>query len=501
MSGIPTHELSPIFQPRHPLGKGFPAHGSAASSRPKPKGGSSAVAGLGAGASGAAGLRSQGGGAAGAVGHASSRTDRSVQNEYIRNLQQQIYLLELETRYLAAYLILGAAFSQDALEEVEPRPKARMEIEKLKDERKQVELALQTVTKERDELIEDVKSIKERHATEKDKIYGELIATKKKHETALSEARRSEVSYKRVLQEKERLEGVASEARDQANELKSQVDEQLQINASLKARINDLLHSCSSLQAKLKSSEATIASFNIDEHAARIKSLDETVRSLQVQLKQSEHDRATAEAGHRKAQEDIKDLVKKTIDLTHERDELRHVLAKEREDQATAKRADQDFSEEFERHRHELERLKDDLGMIKIACDNKDRKISDLQSQIKSNEAANNKNIEAKIVLTERVAELESLLRHNELDLIQVGQDKSLLTDDVAELKNQLDLALRKMATLNEKNNSLSVELERYKRDLKTLQNFASVLDQVESNGQNYLQLMRDMRKYLEIRE
>nr|KAJ3422179.1 hypothetical protein HK105_000847 [Polyrhizophydium stewartii] len=193
-----------------------------------------------------------------------------------------------------------------------------MEIEKLKDERKQVELALQTVTKERDELIEDVKSIKERHATEKDKIYGELIATKKKHETALSEARRSEVSYKRVLQEKERLEGVASEARDQANELKSQA----------------------SLTSESK------------------------------------------KAGHRKAQEDIKDLVKKTIDLTHERDELRHVLAKEREDQATAKRADQDFSEEFERHRHELERLKDDLGMIKIACDNKDRKISDLQSQV-----------------------------------------------------------------------------------------------------------------------
>ena len=71
----------------------------------------------------------------------------------------------------------------------------------------------------------------------------------------------------------------------------------------------------------------------------------------------------------------------------------------------------------------------------------------------------------------------------------------------MAELKNQVDMLTRKQATLTSTNNQLTVDLERQKRDLKTLQNFTAVLDQVESNGLNYLEQMREMRKYLEVKE
>ena len=109
--------------------------------------------------------------------------------------------------------------------------------------------------------------------------------------------------------------------------------------------------------------------------------------------------------------------------------------------------------------------------------------------------------LEAKVVLTEHISELENRLRRNEMELIQVGQDKSLLADDVAELQNQVSVTTHKVTALTNQNQKLALDIEKHKRDLATMQGFSSVLDQVETNGQNYLNLMKDMRKYIQVHQ
>lgn len=67
----------------------------------------------------------------------------------------------------------------------------------------------------------------------------------------------------------------------------------------------------------------------------------------------------------------------------------------------------------------------------------------------------------------------------------------------MAELRNNADVRSHKLKTLTSENKKLRVEVERYKRDLAQIKEFSTVLEQVESNGQNYLQLMRNLKTYL----
>ncbi len=108
-------------------------------------------------------------------------------------------------------------------------------MEKAKHERKGLEFNIKELEKERDELIRDIKALKgkmghgfqfkmtDRHISEKDKIYGDLIATRKKHETSESEAARIKVSYDRLLQEKEALETLQQSSQEEIKKYKDSV--------------------------------------------------------------------------------------------------------------------------------------------------------------------------------------------------------------------------------------------------------------------------------------
>ncbi|KAH6559917.1 hypothetical protein BASA62_000071 [Batrachochytrium salamandrivorans] len=433
-----------------------------------------------------------------------SRINKSVQNEYIRNLQQQIYLLELETRYLTAnHGINGKqsfngvprenrtgtngldpAFPDSRESKTEPSELKRMqsEMNKLKDGHRQLELELETTKKERDELLENIIKAKDHHGIEKDKIYGEMISMRKKYEAALSESQILELSYKRIQEENETLDAIASDAKADANATRDKVDEQIKINGGLSSRVDELIQRNTTIMAKLRKSEELELSFKIEEHHAQIKESNDRVKQLEVLLKQREHQIMQLDHLKLKMEEELKELLSKNAKVAGQKTEAK-------------------CNEKCDLQRSELERIRGAYEMLKITLDVKDQKIDEIQKQVKNLETARKKIQEEKSHLVERVAKMESRLHTNEIELIQVGQDKSLLTDDVAELKIQLDDTTQRLSSTNSKNNTLVMELEKYKRDLKTLQEFASVLDQVESNGQNYLQLMRNMRKYLDVKE
>jgi hypothetical protein len=61
----------------------------------------------------------------------------------------------------------------------------------------------------------------DRHIAEKDKIYGDLIATRKKRESGEAELARIELSYERLVKEKETLE---SNQQQQNEEIKKYKD-------------------------------------------------------------------------------------------------------------------------------------------------------------------------------------------------------------------------------------------------------------------------------------
>ncbi|KAJ3381392.1 hypothetical protein HDU84_005138 [Entophlyctis sp. JEL0112] len=152
---------------------------------------------------------------------------------------------------------------------------------------------------------------------------------------------------------------------------------------------------------------------------------------------------------------------------------------------------------EAEEVKEELNRLKDEYSMVKIALDNKDRKLQDLRAQINSMENALNNALETRNILEERCEELESRTQAQEAELIQIGQDKSLLIDDVAELRNTTEIKTSKLQQLLFENQELKVQVEKFKRETYARQEFQHLISEIEAKGENYLHLMRNMKSYL----
>lgn len=63
----------------------------------------------------------------------------------------------------------------------------------------------------------------DRHISEKDKIYGDLIAARKKYESAESDCARAQVSYDRLLHEKESLENQEAATLEESKKYKDSV--------------------------------------------------------------------------------------------------------------------------------------------------------------------------------------------------------------------------------------------------------------------------------------
>ena len=135
----------------------------------------------------------------------------------------------------------------------------------MKSDKKHLELTIKDLERDKAELLKDTKTLKgtyiretifihsliDRHVSEKDKIYGDLITFKKKSETADSEVARIQVSLDRVTQEKGQLEHLFDSSQEEIKKYKDLVNEQIQINKTLKERIDDLQSKNSGLQVSL----------------------------------------------------------------------------------------------------------------------------------------------------------------------------------------------------------------------------------------------------------
>ncbi|KAJ3067201.1 hypothetical protein HDU98_009601 [Podochytrium sp. JEL0797] len=492
----------PAFPLKSPLGKGFPVSKS-------PGGGGK-----------------QQPNATTRPGSASAKTppaNRSrVEEEYIRNLQQQVYLLELETRYLrtnkgdsggngsggmsgASHMTSGdihggggggshgSAPLNDAIKglkmkyiELQENHKRELkkfedQFEKMKTNEQILSLSLQSTQKEADELKDELKSIREHHTSEKDKLYGELLAHRKKSEIATNEHQRLSKTHQRIAMEKQQHQITMQHALEDAKKYRDQVEELLHINATLKVRVEELHKLNTNVQSKLDDHDANVLGDELQSERNRSQDLRKENEVLMVEMQQAVTRAKQEEHMKLRIAQDCEELVK----------------ANEFESREKKLQKRQDHFKEQDELKEEFNRLKDEYSMLKISVDNKDRRVQDLRAQVNSMENALNTALETRNILEERCEELESRAKSQETELIQIGQDKSLLIDDVAELRNTTEIKTNKLQHLIEENRDMKVQIEKFKRESYARQEFQHLIGEIESKGENYLHLMRNMKSYL----
>ncbi|KAJ3222729.1 hypothetical protein HDU81_009639, partial [Chytriomyces hyalinus] len=471
-----------------PLGKGFPTQHFKAGSRPsspqKPTTPRSTPHG-------------------GPKGVAPSPANRSrVEDEYIRNLQQQVYLLELETRYLFVQqsrtnrgesggmpgsdghgsgggqhgsgsdhqhhggssaplndAIKGLKSKYIELQESHKRDlkKYEQQFEKMKTNEQVLELNLKSCQKENDELKEELKSIRDHHTAEKDKLYGELLAHRKKAEIAISEHARLQKTHQRISMEKQQNTSAMQHAVEDAKKYRDQVEELLQINATLKVRVEELHKQNTVMQSRLDDHEANVLGEELQSEKNRCADLKKENETLLIEREQAITRAKQEEHLKCRIAQDCEELVKGNVTLKNELEDMQRRLRREFESREQKIQKKHEHIRESEELREEFSKLKDEYTMLKIAVDNKDRKNHELRAQINSMENALNTALETRNILEERCEELEQRSRAQESELIQMGQDKSLLIDDVAELRNTTEIKTSKLQNLIKENQDLKV--------------------------------------------
>ncbi|KAJ3131890.1 hypothetical protein HK100_005920 [Physocladia obscura] len=476
-----TATAFPSFSLKSPLGRGFPVKSAHKTQLPT-KNGKTPVS-----------------------NHTGNRS--RVEDEYIRNLQQQVYLLELETRYLRTqprdgnntpgnqglvsslqdHNVGGAAPLNDAIKglkakyiELQENHKRELkkfedQIEKMKMNEQILNLNLQTNQTECNELKSELKSLKDHHTNEKDKLYGELLAHRKKSEIATSEHARLQKTQQRLSLEKQQQQSTMQHALDDAKKYRDQVEELLHINATLKSKLDD--HNANILGEELESEKSRLNDLRKDNEVLMIE-----IQQALTKAKQEEQMKL-------RIAQDCEELVKSNVTLKNELEEVQRRLRREFESREQKIQKRQDSIRESEEIKEEFNRIKDEYSMLKISVDNKDRRLQDFRMQINSMENALNNALETRNILEERCEELEARTLAQETELIQMGQDKSLLIDDVAELRNTTDIKASKLQHLIRENQDMKIQIEKFKREAFARQEFQHLISEIEAKGENYLHL------------
>lgn len=459
---------------------------------------------------------------------------KGVEEEYIRNLQQQIYLLELETRYLKkggsgkggnhssdtatgedttnsskVCLPVDSSSLNDAFKSLKNKyvelqetnkdklKKLEQKLDHANEELKLSQLAQENLIKEKEELLRENKQLSSQSVSAEDKVFNELATLNKRLEVSQAEVARLELSYNRVLQEKERLQSESLKSNLETARFQGQVEEQLAVHVNLSRKVEELQKNNASLQVLLEDQQNAILTLDVDKFKARIKELQQDKINLQTEVKQMESIRAQQDQLHKRMTQDYNDIVKANVTLQAELDELRKRYKQETERTEEKFKRRQDDIKVGESAKDELIALRDGAAIHKIALESRDRKITSLQNQLQDQDVALNKALENRALLEDRLLTCENRLTKMDAEHVELVKDKTLLTSQVSQLQHTVDQNARKLHDIRVQRDSCQVELERYQRQDRARTELSVLLKQIEQSGQNYMHLMQSVRTFV----
>ncbi|TPX37155.1 hypothetical protein SmJEL517_g01050 [Synchytrium microbalum] len=427
-----------------------------------------------------------------------------LEDECVRNLQQQVYLLELETRYLRGGRPGGAPSNESEPQDnvqtlkskfTELQTVHKQEVKKLQDVIEELRRRGPDEFGDVHELRLELQTLKDNQVIEKDKLSGEIIQLRRQLDSADADKMRLEASLKRVSDDfhVQRTRGL--ELTDTANHLREQVNEQLALNTKHVKKIEELTRQNRELEMKIEESEGGLLSVEYESLKQRLAEVHQDNLSLQQDIKQMQVVRAQEEHMRNRVQEDCAELVKENVMLRKELDNEQRKLKKELENRDQKIKRRQDNIREADQAREELERLRDEKATNIIRAEAQERRLQEISKEAREKDCALSKALEARALHEERLLEAERRLQKTETELIQLAQDKRALFDDLALAKNQVDVQSHKQQKAQHEKRELQRELDMYRREHSARLKLAETVQGLQGAEEQYLSLVREVSR------
>ncbi|RDD42106.1 hypothetical protein TrispH2_005786 [Trichoplax sp. H2] len=415
-----------------------------------------------------------------------------IENEYIKNLQQQIYYLELETGYLKDQLQKkpkGDPEMSVSLTQLDPNSGVELfqkEIQRFRKELDQKNAALELMDSERQKLIAQLDNVRDAYLAEKKSLVEQNVSLKRWREAHAKDIQKLEKQIVDAQYEIQKISVGKSDVENRIKILESQIDQYTDENKQLSLTLENKRSECIKLQTKLQQQENQLYGIDRETQEELINELKREIETLRNDLKSAQINSNQDRHLRKKIADDCEQLIKENSALNTQLLELRKKA--DLDFQTREKRTDTSFHElitlqESEKHnQEEIKRLKESLRQEQL-------RVKDCLRQLTSQEHIITKAQMDREDVSQKQIDLEERNNLIESENVTLRRDMIMLSDRITSLQETLDRSenecskLRSMLTVNEKQLS---ELAAVKQLRDSMQNvkwdeFQKVAEKIQS--------------------
>ncbi|XP_052281601.1 ELKS/Rab6-interacting/CAST family member 1-like isoform X2 [Dreissena polymorpha] len=367
----------------------------------------------------------------------------AIEAEYIKNLQQQIYFLELETNYLREQAKkateMHPKMSAEAERMLAKLRTMQIEMDGLQTENARKESSVGLLSREKEHILEQLREAEEARARDKRMLMDEVIELKKT--IARNE---SEIAYKdnQLFEARNELEKSATALKNAETKiitLKSQLEQRIEQHKMTQIALDEKRSECLSVETQLKTTEEKYYNSTVNLQDKIVSDLREEIRDLRQKLKEAEMTAEQERHMRSKMSDDSSSIVRENATLHQQVVEVTKQLEREKNLRDEIEHRHHSNISEMVQGKDREKELRFELEYVREQLAKEIERVRQYQEQMTTKESASTQ-VELQLnTARSRVTELTSMHSHLEKDNTQLRKDKSLLVDHVADLQKKLE--------------------------------------------------------------
>lgn len=402
------------------------------------------------------------------TGNMANDTDSvGIEAEYIKNLQQQIYFLELETNYLREQARkatdLHPKMSAEAERMLAKLRQMQAEMDGLTLEKKRKESSITLLVTDKDKLEERLKEEEDARARDKRMLMDEIIDLKK-----VITKLEAEGSFKdsQLLEAKNELDKSATALKNAETKiiaLKSQLEQRIEQHKMTQINLDEKRSELLSAETQLRSLEEKYYNSTVNLQDKVTNDLREEIRVLRQRQKEAELSAEQERHLRTKMSDDSSSLVRENSVLNQQVIELTKQLEREKNLRDEIETRHSGNISEMVQVKEKEKEIKFELEYTQEQLRKEQEKAKQYQEQVSFKESVTTQHELQLNTARSRVTELTGMHETLERENNQLRKDKSLLVDHVADVQKKLEIKNEEAVNLR----SQVISLEERIRELE----------------------------------
>ncbi|XP_062520398.1 cytoskeletal protein Sojo-like [Corticium candelabrum] len=379
----------------------------------------------------------------------------SLESEYIKNLQQQIYFLELEVNYLREQINSKKSPPRLAtpgtqVEKWTQEVKGlKHQVESLQAETTRKDSALDRLDRERQRLTLLVEDEKASFSQEKQALIEEIVTLKKHLELQTRSQTQQSHERLRIKDDSRKSYTALIDTEKKAQILRDQLEHRAGQMKELRLQLEEKRTENVKLQTHIQELEHNYLDSDSSKTDEQIKQLEADLRQLRLELKQAEMNAEQDRHLKNKVMEDCTSLVKENALLASQVAELQKQVDRERSHRDNKQQRNTLSLQELVTLREHDKQQAAELQRVKSSLKYEQEKLQDATKQIIEHEQETAQTQEDLTSVTEQLQNLERLHTDQEQENIALRRDKVLLVDHVTEWQQKVESKDEELLQLN----------------------------------------------------